>query len=101
MPVVETVDQQISDCHNISGPKKQGKLGERSFLPIFFNTELRPISSAQQSILEVLNDISGCFKLLQATFGFIGLQFFGEGNLIYSSYHGSWTVFAFPRYLGL
>ena len=53
--------------------------------PKFFNTELCPISSAHKNISDILNDNSGCCKLLQAIFSFNVLQFFGQGNLIYSS----------------
>ena len=38
------------------------------------------------------------FVLLQTIFSFIVLQFVGQENLIYSSYHRNWTVLVSPQY---
>ena len=82
-------------------PHEAGGAGGSIALPIFFNTELCPISSAHKNILEILDDNSGCCTLLQAINGFIVLQFFGQGNPTYSSYHRNWTALVSPQYFGL
>ena len=43
--------------------------------PIFFNAEFCHISSAHKKILEILDDHSGCCKLLQTIFDLIVLIF--------------------------
>ena len=79
-------------------PHDAGGAGGEIAPPIFLNTELCPISSTHKNILV---DNAGCCKLLQAMFGFIVLQVFGQGNLIYSSYHRDWTFWYHHNILGL
>ena len=100
------LDKKISDgvwdlFEKLIRPHEAGGAGTAVAPPIFFNIELCPISSTHKNLLEVLDNNSGCCKLLQAIFGFIVLQFVGQGNLIYSSYHRNRIVLVSPQYFGL